>query len=201
MKTGEHSELIDKDLKIIKNMVSEMETVKGEKFSRVNDLVQDKFNDTVIEELYIYLDKIKRDAEQRQSNAAAKKDAVYMELVQQLGSRDAVRQLQADNQNKRLEEMLLNKNEIDKIIETQDFRLVQMKDPAYHITRFKNGRAHFYSPVKCLGNYTINTFTFNIIFIWITTVLLYIALNFNLLKKVLDGFSNLQLRLKFKREK
>ncbi|MBR4265718.1 MAG: ATP-binding cassette domain-containing protein [Bacteroidales bacterium] len=201
LKTGEHSELIDKDLKIIKNMVSEMETVKGEKFSRVNDLVQDKFNDTVIEELYIYLDKIKRDAEQRQSNAAAKKDAVYMELVQQLGSRDAVRQLQADNQNKRLEEMLLNKNEIDKIIETQDFRLVQMKDPAYHITRFKNGRAHFYSPVKCLGNYTINTFTFNIIFIWITTVLLYIALNFNLLKKVLDGFSNLQLRLKFKREK
>jgi len=118
-----------------------------------------------------------------------------------LGSRSAVQQLQMENQNKRLDEMLLNKNEVEKILMTSDFRLVQQKDPAYHITRFTNGRSHFYSPIKKLGSWEIPTFTFNLVFIWLTTTFFYFALRFTWLKKVLDKISGFKISLKHKKDK
>ena len=140
-------------------------------------------------------------AEKEQYRASEEKDDIYARLVKELGSRTAVRKLQSDNQNKRLEEMLLNKNEVEKVLVTASGRLVQQKDPAYHITRFTNGRAHFYSPVKRLGPLEIGTFAFNMVFIWITTVILYFALKFTLLKKLLDKISGFQFSLKLKADK
>ncbi len=200
-KTGENMDKTDKDILVIRNMVATLKASDGSTFARVNDITKDKFNDTLVYELNEFLDKLKSEAEQIQAACQEKKDAIYASLVKEYGSRAEVLKLQRENQNKRLDEMLLNKNEVDKIFETKDGKLIQQKDPAYHITHFRNGRAHFYSPIKKLGGLEINTYTFNVIFIWLTTTLCYFALKFLLLKKLLNQMSKFQFKLKLKSEK
>ncbi|MCR4560555.1 MAG: ATP-binding cassette domain-containing protein [Bacteroidales bacterium] len=201
VKTGENLDKVERDLKVIKTMVIQICKDRGLEFKDVDRINKDGYNDTVADALDDFLEDVKVKAEKEQYRASEEKDDIYARLVKELGSRTAVRKLQSDNQNKRLEEMLLNKNEVEKVLVTASGRLVQQKDPAYHITRFTNGRAHFYSPVKRLGPLEIGTFAFNMVFIWITTVILYFALKFTLLKKLFDWISGFQIRLKHKEDK
>ncbi|MEE3447386.1 MAG: hypothetical protein VZQ51_02110, partial [Bacteroidales bacterium] len=201
VKTGENLDKVERDLKIIKTMIVQICKDRGLEFKDVDRINKDGYNDTVADALDDFLEDVKVKAEKEQYRASEEKDDIYARLVKELGSRTAVRKLQSDNQNKRLEEMLLNKNEVEKVLVTASGRLVQQKDPAYHITRFTNGRAHFYSPVKRLGPLEIGTFAFNMVFIWITTVILYFALKFTLLKKLLDKISGFQFSLKLKADK
>jgi hypothetical protein len=56
------------------------------------------------------------------------------------------------------------------------------------------GRAHFYAPVKKLGNLTIDTYLFNFIFIWVTTILFYLTLVFDLLRRFVNWADRVKLR-------
>ncbi len=189
-------ERTERDLVILRNMVAELTDKEGNPFGKTDRLTKDSFNDTVADELSHFLSNVKATAENRQYAATKMKDKIYDDLVEKLGSREALVQLQMDNHNKRLEEYLLNKNELDKIIESKSGRLIQQKDPAYHIARFTNGRAHFYAPVKRIGGLEINTFLFNIIFIWITTLFCYVALKYTWLKRLLGFLSGLKIMKK-----
>ncbi|MBQ2099378.1 MAG: ABC transporter permease, partial [Bacteroidales bacterium] len=193
LKLGEDNERVDKDLRIVKNMVADIVGRDGQKFARVDEICREKFTDTVADELLNFLDDFKGLSEQRQYDASNKKDLIYERLLTDLGGRENVVALQMSCQNKRLDEYLLNKNDLDKIIESKAGRLIQMKDPSYHKTRFRNGRAHFYSPIKRLGDTEIPTFWFNLAFIWLTTIFLYIALEFTWLKKVLNFLGNIKI--------
>jgi hypothetical protein len=199
LKLNEDNDRVDKDLRIVKNMVADIEGRDGSKFTRLDEICREKFNDTVAEELLNFLDDFKGLSEQRQYEASNKKDIIYERLLEDMGGRENVVALQMASQNKRLDEYLLNKNDLDKIIESKSGRLIQMKDPTYHKTRFRNGRAHFYSPVKRIGDTEIPTFWFNIAFIWLTTVVLYVALEFTWLKKFLDFLGNIKI-LNYKRK-
>ncbi len=193
IKTGEGIDKLDKDLLVVRNMVGDLVDSKGNPFGKTGKITKDGFNDTLADELLTFLEGIKTTAEKRQYAASQKKDQIYEGLLSELGSREAIVKLQQDNHNKRLEEYLLNKNELDKILESKSGRLIQQKDPAYHIARFNNGRAHFYAPVKRIFGLQVNTFLFNIIFIWITTMMLYIALKYTWLKKLLSAIGNLKI--------
>jgi len=48
-------------------------------------------------------------------------------------------------------------------------------------------RAHFYSPKKNVFGQPVDTFIINVIILWIMTIVLYFALYFRLLKKLLDS--------------
>ncbi|MFZ0281590.1 MAG: hypothetical protein WAL29_08070, partial [Bacteroidales bacterium] len=56
------------------------------------------------------------------------------------------------------------------------------------------GKAHFYAPIKRLGNLEIDTYWFNILAIWIVSIVLYLVLYFNLLTKAFKYFENLRFR-------
>jgi len=70
-------------------------------------------------------------------------------------------------------------------------RILQKSDPVFMIPRSKIGRAHFFAPVKNIGNHTIDTFWFNTAAIWLLTILLYIALQGDLLRRALNYFDRL----------
>ena len=48
-------------------------------------------------------------------------------------------------------------------------------------------KSHFYAPVKKVFGIEVDTLTMNVIVLWLTTGLLYLALYFRLLKKLLDS--------------
>ncbi len=72
-------------------------------------------------------------------------------------------------------------------------KLLMKYHPGYLKPSSKIGRAHYYAPVKKLGNLEIDTYKFNLIVIWIVSLLLYVALYYNLLRKLLEYFENLRL--------
>ncbi|MFC2090547.1 ATP-binding cassette domain-containing protein, partial [Bacteroidota bacterium] len=74
--------------------------------------------------------------------------------------------------------------EKNKIIES-DGRLYQQADPIFQLP--ETMRSHFYAPRKYVfGNY-IDTYLYNILFIWFLTIILYILLYFDLLHSLLNA--------------
>ena len=120
------------------------------------------------------------------------RDDKYNNYVKQLGGNDAVVKLKTEFINNKLSDQVLNKIQAKQIIEL-DGRLIRKFQPIFMDPTSNMGRAHFYSPVKILGKYIIETFWFNIIFIWVTSLLLYVVLYFDLLRKVVTYFENIRL--------
>jgi hypothetical protein len=48
-------------------------------------------------------------------------------------------------------------------------------------------RAHFYAPEKQLFGVRVDTYIVNVLVLWVMTFLLYLALYFRLIKKILDS--------------
>jgi len=88
--------------------------------------------------------------------------------------------------NKKLDEFVANRNEKDRSIEYNN-RIYQKADPIFMDPEYKLIKAHFYSPTKMVFGVKISTFIVNVIVLWVMTLLLYIALYFRLLKKLLDS--------------
>ncbi|MCT4613480.1 MAG: ATP-binding cassette domain-containing protein [Marinifilaceae bacterium] len=115
-----------------------------------------------------------------------KKDSIYESLLEKNG-KDVVFQFQQKYHNKALASMILNRDLINKYIWDKN-EIIQKKDPIYMYPTNKNGRSHFYSPYKRIGNFFIESFWFNIIVVWLGSFFLYISLAFDLFKKFLLSF-------------
>ena len=94
--------------------------------------------------------------------------------------------LRDDYSNKSLEEFVKDKNETTKTI-IYNGEVVQKFDPVFMDAKGKFIRAHFYAPRKPVFGYKADTYFVNVLVLWIMTFLLYLALYFRLLKKLLDS--------------
>lgn len=123
--------------------------------------------------------------------ARALREAVAEEIVSQIGA-DKFIKLKEDYYNNYLAERLMNNESVDKTLETPA-RIIQKYRPVFMHPTSKAGRAHFYAPYKRVGDWGIDTFMFNLIIIWLVTIILYIILYFNLLRKLVSGFTGIEL--------
>jgi len=86
--------------------------------------------------------------------------------------------------------------EKNKIVES-DGRLYQQTDPIFLMP--ETTRSHFYAPQKLIGGNYIDTYWFNVIVIWLITILLYAVLYFDLLRKFINApLFNRKFRIKRK---
>jgi len=114
------------------------------------------------------------------------------ELTDSLGNEALIR-LKQDYHNERLTEQVKNFRESTKRLEING-RLVQKGDPIYLIPESNFGRAHFYAPVKIIGNRSFDTLWFNILVIWIFSFILYLTLYYDLIRKVVTTIEDFRLR-------
>lgn len=112
------------------------------------------------------------------------KESVEISLLEKLG-KERFQDLRDDYTNKKLREILLDEFNQKKTVETSD-KIVQRYEPVNMKPVSKNGRAHFYAPYKQLGDKRIETLWFNIIVLWLASLLLYIALYYKLLQKAVN---------------
>jgi ABC-type multidrug transport system ATPase subunit len=154
-------------------------------YSSVDSLTISLFNNKVYESTKKYFADLMKFYNDEYKTLSIQKDSVYNTMMKQL-SKEGIVKLQQDYHNKRLDEFVKNKMDFNKI-EEYDNRLVQLIDPIYHIPEKNNGRAHFYAPVKKLFGQYYDTYWFNISFIWMTIVVLYFTLHFELLRKALNN--------------
>ncbi len=186
-------------LKIIKNELDKLPVNPDfnlPPFEHNDSIIKEKFTPELAEEIkhgYLYFT-VRTYFIDLANQAVASKENKYQSLVDSLG-KDAMLLLKQRYYNNQIADVVTNKNEIVKIIETGS-ELVRKKDPVFMKPESNIGRAHFYAPVKIINNQQVETIWFNIIFIWLTSTILYFALLADVLRKLMNYFENIKLRRK-----
>jgi ABC-type multidrug transport system ATPase subunit/ABC-type multidrug transport system permease subunit len=124
--------------------------------------------------------------------AVTQRDSLYDMMVNKLGGEEKFNKFKQRYHNKQLASVVTNEKELMELTE-QKGELVPLKDAVYRIPESRNGRAHFYAPVKRIFNLHISTFWFNVLFIWLTSGIFLIILYYDILKKIITYFEIVRL--------
>jgi ABC-type multidrug transport system ATPase subunit len=173
----------DADLTLIRNELSglcDLGVVAS--FGRLEDFTSASFS----KELYVTAtDSLKKAIgrfELRQKDLTRQIDALSASLIKQWGGKEAYLEMEERYTNNRLEDLLLNKGQF---IVRWNNRFVRKSSPIYQVPDSKFARAHLFAPVKRLGPLHVDTYWFNLLLIWFSGVLLYLALYYDLLRRFL----------------
>jgi ABC-type multidrug transport system ATPase subunit len=175
---------IRQNFKLILNGVQD---IRSNPMKDLKDLSIETMNIRLLQHIKNQLQNLRYVLSGKRDKLVYQKDTLQIELIKKLGSGEELIRLKHDHDNEKLDDLVLNRNELHKIVESGS-RFIRKMDPVYQIPSSGNGRAQFFSAVKILGNYQINTIWFNVIVIWIMTLVLYIALQFSWLRKMIELF-------------
>lgn len=98
--------------------------------------------------------------------------------------------------NESLDEIVRNINTTNRV-EQYKGTLVQHLDPIYKSPKPKHAldyRSHLFAPEKHFAGNFVDTFSFNVIVIWLMSLILYFTLYFEVFKKTLNSFENLRFK-------
>ncbi len=149
------------------------------------------FNTDIAEQTKEYLDTLAGEFRSLRQNAVNSRESFYESLQTKFGN-EILTILRENYENERLREVVLDLGPGDKSIETSR-KIIQKYQPGYMKPVSRIGRAPFYAPFKQIGNIIFDTYLFNILVLWLVTILLYIALYYNLLQKAVSCFENLKV--------
>ena len=121
------------------------------------------------------------------------KDRIYMDLKDSCEGTTGFINFKRDYYNESLADLVLNRADLHKIVEI-DNKLIRKMEPGYMYPVMSNGRSHFFASVKRLGNLYIPAVVFNIVAIWIMSIVLYLVLQYSLLRRTLAFFGTIRRR-------
>jgi hypothetical protein len=172
---------------ILRNDLQRMSEEHGVKpFAQVSRINAEQYTTDLGNAIEDYLEEAKDYFKLKYQAAVAKRDSVYNHLKEKIG-RKKLLQMEKDYENEILESTLRNNTNLKRIFVGED-QLIQKKDPIFMKPYSKIGRAHFYSSSKIIGPVEIPTYYFNMAFLWLMTLVMYLTLLDNTLKKFLDFF-------------
>jgi len=161
-------------------------------------LTAERFNSNVSKETENYLDSLAVRFRYLRNGYVSRLDSISNSMVSRIG-KDEFMVLKNDYNNRSLEDLVLGRTSIiNKTFETNK-KIIQRFEPVYMHPTSKYGLAQFYAPYKQMGKITIDTYWFNIMVLWVVTLMLYITLYYNLLQKVVTLFN--YINSNFKRKK
>lgn len=150
------------------------------------------FTPAIGNRLYLFLEELRAEFQAQYQEQINVRDSIYDAMVAKDG-KDGVFEMKRKYYNESVADLVQNRNEFNKIIRVDD-HFVQKKDPIFKIPSTQVGRAHFYAPVKRLGNFSIDTVWFNLIVIWLMILFLYVVLLDDTLKKIINFFAKFSSR-------
>jgi len=181
--TGKDPEQFGDGLSVIGN---ELRDLAGlgivESFGNTSKLVPGQFGKEISSTISDSLEVAREYFFSLRSEASRMKDKKSEELIQRWGGKEAFIRMKDRHTNERLGEILTNRQQLEGIVEWRG-RLYRKMDPIYMEPLSNYGRAHFYAPDKKLGSLSIDTYWFNLVIIWLSTLLFYLTLVSDLLRK------------------
>lgn len=178
-------------LQLLRNELTKMASVNNlPEFPYMNDLTPYEFNPGIADSLTKYLAGIDKVFSTIFNSTNDKKDRFFNKNDLLL------KKWENDYYNQKLEEIVTKPYERKKIL-VYNNTLIQNTDPIYldpYKRGFLNFRTHFYAPSKYIFGIKADTFDFNISIVLLITILLYLALYFELLRKAVGFIENLKFR-------
>lgn len=176
------------DLLLLSNEIKKESVINTDirPFAQPENLVPEKFNSRVAEEVAGYLNELDAYYGGRFEKVSRQKDNYFNYFL----DKDPVAwELLRDRyHNEGIADIVRKVFEKNKILE-YDHQLVQHYDPIYQDPFIKNAltfRTHFYSPVKPFLGKVFDTYSYNMVIIWFLTIFLYIALYYEWLLKLIN---------------
>ena len=166
------------------------------KFDNIDKLNAKDYTPEVASSLKQFLAKINEEYINREKKARDLKEGVIHKLIDKMGN-DNYLKLQEDYENESLNQLMLNSNDFGERCLEKDGKLIQRIDPVYLDPSESNlGRAHFFAPTKKFMGSLFSTYWFNLAVIWCMSISLMIMLYFDVFKKVIDFFGNINFKKK-----
>ena len=155
------------------------------------------FNQEAYKKTDEFLKILKRVYIRRYNDAIDRKEAIVKNMTSSPEKRALYEKLRRECHNERIDDMVKKSNEVVRIMEYKN-KLVQKIYPIFQepsdVDHFFDFRTIFFSPTKYFAGSQRDTLGFNIGMIWFMTIILFIALYFDLLRKAINSFSRLNIQ-------
>jgi hypothetical protein len=185
---------VEDDFQLLRNELrNEIEIVGAEPKPFIDNLYASKFSETVYNETNAFINAIRQFYIKRFNKADQEKEKKIQSLTKTPEDEAAFEKFKMRYRNDAIADFVRNITEQHRVIE-KDHRLIQKIYPVYkdpdpsHMVDFN---AQFYMPRKHFLNTNIDTLFFNLAVIWSMTLLLSLTLYFDVLRRIVDGLSNL----------
>jgi hypothetical protein len=180
-------------LQLLNNEFTKMAVIgKVPPFESLNRLTPNEFNPAVADSATKYLNYLYSVFSIISNNATDRREKFSSISL----NKKNLPKLENDYYNHKLEEIVTKPYESKKILFYKN-SLVQNVDPIYldpYNKGFFNFRTHFFAPHKYIFGRMVDTFAFNISFVLLGTIFLYLFLYYELLGKAVRFFENLRFR-------
>lgn len=194
-KEAEQDNIRDAQLLFVNEFNKENKRNEHIQFEYLNQLEENGFTSEIIEYTEGYLDLLNAYYIDEYNHYSEVKDQKLIELNKDSTAKAEFIEMKDMYTNESLENLVTNKNELDKIIEWKN-ELIQRADPIYKDP--EGFRAHFLAPSKKLFGTKITTFSANIMVLWLFSIGLAITLYYDALRKALNKIGELFNRKKKK---
>ncbi len=188
---------MNKNLALIKNEIhDELYVIGQDNFKKLGALEAGKYDSLTHGETVSFFEALKKFYNNRYTKADRHKDDMINHRTSTAKKEAEFDKEKNSYQNEAITELVKNTSELNRIIESNG-KLVQKIYPIYkdpdpeHLFDFD---AQFYSPSKHFFS-PIDTIYFNLIVIWSMTLVLAIALYFEVLLKIIDGMGNVYSKI------
>ncbi len=185
---------VSDNLALLRNEInSELDEVGRENFTEVERLYLDQYDSSLYPITKKFLETLGKYYVNRYNAADKKRDAIIRNATKTAEGEKEFEKFKETYQNEAIAELVKNTTEQHRIVRSGN-RLVQKIFPIYkdpdpaHLVDFN---AQFYMPSKHFLNQNIDTLQFNLGVIWSMTILLSIALYYEILRKIVDGLGNI----------
>jgi hypothetical protein len=174
------------NLELLRNEINKFNTrIPDQSFSEAADLVPGRINREVIDALAIHMKELDDYFSREFMFANTQRENLiqyYMENEPGLYNK-----VKDDYHNESVEEYVRKVFESNEMVQYKD-ELIQQNEPIYN-DPFPEGwlsyRSHFFAPQKYFMGQYVDTFWFNMGFIWFLSLLFYAALYYNILDKLM----------------
>ena len=148
-------------------------------------------SDSTVEAVRTYLKEVTDLSRSAVGKGKSEKSKINKMLIDKKKGLEGYTDFRNEYDNKKLDEMLIDRFGSDKVIE-KDGRLIRKHQPVYMIPSSGIGRAQLYAPVKRFGNLEIDTVWYNVLILWLYSLVFYVVLYFDLLSKLLAYLETLR---------
>jgi ABC-type multidrug transport system ATPase subunit len=189
-------------LDLLRNEINyELDLVGRENFTGVDSLRVGQFDSTVYSRTKDFLVNLKKYYVRKSQKAKEEREKLVASMTNTPEKKALFQKLHLKYENKAVTDMVESSTEMTRIVEWQG-RLVQKRYPIYfqdhHPRNMFDFQSTFFSPTKQFMGRIFDTYYFNLSVIWLFTVALYVALYFDVLKKLVHGF---KMRRKYRKVK
>lgn len=180
------------DIDLLYNEIKkESEFNKRVKCDVIDQINVKGYNPAVAAVIKSYLLKVKDYYINVQNTAYKKMDDVKLAMQKTPADKEKFLKLAEQYDNDNLNNLVKNAGELNRCIE-KDGKLIQQIDPVFQDpVDSKFGRAHFFAPRKYFLGAYFSTFWFNLCVIWAMSLVLIVTLYFDVFKRILDAFGNI----------